>query len=32
MTEMAEQLSRAVGRDITFVDVSPESMRAALAG
>jgi uncharacterized protein YbjT (DUF2867 family) len=29
--EMAHQLSRAVGRTITFVDVSPESMRAALA-
>ena len=30
-TEMAHQLSRAVGRTITFVDVPPESMRAALA-
>ena len=30
--EMARQLSKAVGRDITFVDVPPESMRAALAG
>ena len=29
--EMARQLSRAVGRTITFVDVPPESMRAALA-
>jgi uncharacterized protein YbjT (DUF2867 family) len=29
--EMAHQLSRAVGRPITFVDVPPESMRAALA-
>jgi uncharacterized protein YbjT (DUF2867 family) len=29
--EMAHQLSRAVGRTITFVDVPPESMRAALA-
>jgi uncharacterized protein YbjT (DUF2867 family) len=28
--EMAHQLSRAVGRIITFVDVPPESMRAAL--
>jgi uncharacterized protein YbjT (DUF2867 family) len=28
---MAHQLSRAVGRPITFVDVPPESMRAALA-
>jgi uncharacterized protein YbjT (DUF2867 family) len=28
--EMADQLSRAVGRTITFVDVPPESMRAAL--
>jgi hypothetical protein len=27
---MADQLSRAVGRTITFVDVPPESMRAAL--
>jgi uncharacterized protein YbjT (DUF2867 family) len=30
-TEMAHQVSRAVGRTITFVDVPPESMRAALA-
>ena len=30
--EMAQKLSRAVGRTITFVDVPPESMRAALAG
>jgi uncharacterized protein YbjT (DUF2867 family) len=30
--EMVRQLSKAVGRDITFVDVPPESMRAALAG
>jgi uncharacterized protein YbjT (DUF2867 family) len=30
-TEMAQKLSRAVGRTITFVDVPPESMRAALA-
>jgi uncharacterized protein YbjT (DUF2867 family) len=29
--EMAHQLSRAVGRTITCVDVPPESMRAALA-
>ena len=29
--EMAHQLSRAIGRTITFVDVPPESMRAALA-
>jgi uncharacterized protein YbjT (DUF2867 family) len=29
--EMAHQLSRAVGRTITFVDMPPESMRAALA-
>jgi uncharacterized protein YbjT (DUF2867 family) len=29
--EMARQLSRAVGRTITFVDVPPESMRSALA-
>src|SRR5262245_8648709 len=29
--EMAHQLSRAVGRTITFVDVPPESIRAALA-
>lgn len=28
--EMAHQLSRAVGRTITFVDVPPEAMRAAL--
>ena len=31
-TEMAQKLSRAVGRTITFVDVPPKSMRAALAG
>ena len=30
--EMAQKLSKAVGRTITFVDVPPESMRAALAG
>ena len=30
-TEMAHQLSRAVGRTITFVDVPPASMQAALA-
>jgi nucleoside-diphosphate-sugar epimerase len=30
-TEMAHQLSRVIGRTITFVDVSPGSMRAALA-
>ena len=30
--EMAQKLSRAVDRTITFVDVPPESMRAALAG
>src|SRR4029077_13960991 len=29
--EMAHQLSRAIGRTITFVDVPPESMREALA-
>ena len=29
--EMAHQLSGAVGRTITFVDVQPESMRTALA-
>jgi hypothetical protein len=28
--EMANQLSRAVGRAITFVDVPPEAMRATL--
>ena len=28
--DMAHQLSRAVGRTITFVDVPPEAMRAAL--
>ena len=28
--EMAHQLSRAIGRTITFVDVPPEAMRAAL--
>jgi|SoiMethySBSTD1v2_1073268.scaffolds.fasta_scaffold668782_1 uncharacterized protein YbjT (DUF2867 family) len=30
-TEMAQQLSRAVGRTITYVDVPPAAMRAALA-
>ena len=30
-TEMAHQLSRAIGRTIAFVDVPPEAMRAALA-
>jgi uncharacterized protein YbjT (DUF2867 family) len=30
-TEMAQQLSRAVGRTITCVDVPPEALRAALA-
>ena len=30
-TEMAHQLSRAIGRTITFVDVPPASMRTALA-
>jgi uncharacterized protein YbjT (DUF2867 family) len=30
-TEMAQQLSQAIGRTITFVDVAPESMQAALA-
>ena len=30
--EMAHQLSRAVGRTITYVDMPPEGMRAALAG
>lgn len=29
--EMANQLSKAVGRTITFVDVPPQSMRTALA-
>jgi uncharacterized protein YbjT (DUF2867 family) len=29
--EMAHQLSQAVGRTITYVDVPPEAMRAALA-
>jgi uncharacterized protein YbjT (DUF2867 family) len=29
--EMAHKLSEAVGRAITFIDVPPESMRAALA-
>ena len=29
--EMAHQLSRAVGRTVTFVDVPPAAMRAALA-
>jgi uncharacterized protein YbjT (DUF2867 family) len=29
--EMAHQLSRAIGRTATFVDVPPEAMRAALA-
>ena len=28
---MAHQLSQAIGRTITYVDVPPESMRAALA-
>jgi hypothetical protein len=28
----AQKLSRSVGRTITFVDVSPESMRAAFVG
>ena len=31
-TEMAQKLSRAVGRMITFIDVPPESMRAAFDG
>ena len=30
--EMAQKLSKAVGRTIMFVDVPPESMRAAVAG
>jgi uncharacterized protein YbjT (DUF2867 family) len=30
--EMAQQLSSVLGRTISFVDVPPESMRAALAG
>jgi uncharacterized protein YbjT (DUF2867 family) len=30
-SEMAHKLSTAIGRTITFVDVPPESMRAALA-
>lgn len=30
--EMAQRLSKHVGRAITFVDVPPEAMRAALAG
>lgn len=30
--EMAAQLSEALGRPIAFVDVTPEAMRAALAG
>ena len=30
-SDMARELSKAVGRAITFVDVPPESMRAALA-
>ena len=29
--EMAHQLSRVIGRTITFVDIPPEAMRAALA-
>jgi uncharacterized protein YbjT (DUF2867 family) len=29
--DMAQQLSKAVGRIITYVDVPPEAMRAALA-
>jgi uncharacterized protein YbjT (DUF2867 family) len=29
--DMARQLSKAVGRTVTFVDVPPEAMRAALA-
>ena len=29
--EMAHQLSEAIGRTITFIDVPPEAMRAALA-
>ena len=29
--EMSHQLSKAIGRTITFVDMPPESMRAALA-
>jgi uncharacterized protein YbjT (DUF2867 family) len=31
-TEMAKQLSAALGRTITFVDVPPEAMREALTG
>jgi hypothetical protein len=31
-TEMAQKLSRAVGRMITFIDMPPEFMRAALDG
>lgn len=31
-SEMAEQLSAALGRTIAFVDVSPDAMREALAG
>lgn len=31
-TEMAERLSVALGRQITFVDVSPEQMREAVIG
>jgi uncharacterized protein YbjT (DUF2867 family) len=30
--EMANQLSAALGRTISFVDVAPEAMRAALDG
>jgi uncharacterized protein YbjT (DUF2867 family) len=30
-SDMAQQLSQAIGRTITYVDVPPESMRAALA-
>lgn len=30
-TDMAQQLSKAVGRTITFVDVPPEAMRQALS-
>jgi uncharacterized protein YbjT (DUF2867 family) len=29
-TEMAQELSKAVGRTISFIDVPPDSMRAAL--
>ena len=31
-TEMAERLSAVLGRQITFVDISPEAMRDALLG